>query len=68
MIISFNPRNSMMLLSTLGEMLAMSDMKKEEVAEQVSPEAMNKLCSNETTVGYNLIVLLMMVREKARPG
>jgi hypothetical protein len=51
MIISCNPRNSMMLLSTLGEMLGMSDMKKEEVAEQISPEAVNKLCRNETTVG-----------------
>jgi hypothetical protein len=51
MIISCNPRNSMMLLSTLGEMLAMSYMKKEKVAEQISTEAMNKLCSNETTVG-----------------
>jgi hypothetical protein len=41
----------MMLFSTLGEMLAMSDMKKEEVAEQISPEAMNKLGSNETIIG-----------------
>jgi hypothetical protein len=38
-------------LSTLGEMLAMSDMKKEEAADQISPEASNKLCSNEATVG-----------------
>ncbi|GJN09112.1 hypothetical protein PR202_ga27088 [Eleusine coracana subsp. coracana] len=37
-------------LSTLGEMLAMSDMKKEEVADQISPEATNRLCSNEPTV------------------
>ncbi|KAK3148395.1 hypothetical protein QOZ80_3BG0294510 [Eleusine coracana subsp. coracana] len=36
-------------LSTLGEMLAMSDMKKEEVADQISPEATNRLCSNEPT-------------------
>jgi hypothetical protein len=41
----------MMLLSTLGEMLGMSDMKKEVVAEQISAEAVNKLCRNETTVG-----------------
>ncbi|TVU48419.1 hypothetical protein EJB05_08055 [Eragrostis curvula] len=38
-------------LSTLGEMLAMSDMKKEEVADQISPEATNQLCNNEPTVG-----------------
>jgi hypothetical protein len=40
-------------LSTLGEMLAMSDMKKEEVSDQIYPEATNKLCSNEITVGVS---------------
>lgn len=40
-------------LSTLGEMLAMPDMKKEEVADQSSPDATNKLCSNEPTVGVS---------------
>ncbi|KAL6660318.1 hypothetical protein ACP70R_002440 [Stipagrostis hirtigluma subsp. patula] len=38
-------------LSTLGEMLAMPDMKKEEVADQVSSEATIQSCSNEPRVG-----------------
>ncbi|KAK8446808.1 hypothetical protein SEVIR_9G547500v4 [Setaria viridis] len=40
-------------LSTLGEMLAMPDMKKEEVADQASPDATSQLCSNEPTVGVS---------------
>nr|CAB3497103.1 unnamed protein product [Digitaria exilis] len=40
-------------LSTLGEMLAMADMKKEEVAEQASQDATSRLCSNEPTVGVS---------------
>ena len=40
-------------LSTLGEMLAMPDMKKEEVADQASPDATKQLCSNEPTVGVS---------------
>ncbi|KAL6649197.1 hypothetical protein ACP70R_013421 [Stipagrostis hirtigluma subsp. patula] len=38
-------------LSTLGEMLAMPDMKKEEVADQVSSEATIQSCRNEPRVG-----------------
>lgn len=38
-------------LSTLGEMLAMPDMKKEEAAEQASPDATHQLC--EPTVGVS---------------
>lgn len=39
-------------LSTLGEMLAMADMKKEEVADQASPDATtHRLC--EPTVGVS---------------
>ncbi|CAL4937604.1 unnamed protein product [Urochloa decumbens] len=38
-------------LSTLGEMLAMPDMKKEEVADRASPAATSQLCSNQPTVG-----------------
>ncbi|KAG8095700.1 hypothetical protein GUJ93_ZPchr0013g34792 [Zizania palustris] len=34
-------------LSTLGEMLSMSDMKKKEDAEQVVTDTNNQLCSNE---------------------
>uniref|UniRef100_A0A0E0GGN4 DUF4378 domain-containing protein n=1 Tax=Oryza nivara TaxID=4536 RepID=A0A0E0GGN4_ORYNI len=34
-------------LSTLGEMLAMSDMKKKGAAEQVVTNTSNQLCSNE---------------------
>ncbi|XP_062191191.1 uncharacterized protein LOC133894984 isoform X2 [Phragmites australis] len=38
-------------LSTLGEMLAMPDLKKEELVDQVSPHATNQLCSNELRLG-----------------
>lgn len=38
-------------LSTLGEMLAMPDMKKEEAADQASPDATHQLC--EPTVGVS---------------
>uniref|UniRef100_A0A0A9D908 Uncharacterized protein n=1 Tax=Arundo donax TaxID=35708 RepID=A0A0A9D908_ARUDO len=38
-------------LSTLGEMLAMPDLKKEELADQVPPHATNQLCSNERRLG-----------------
>nr|BAK01535.1 predicted protein [Hordeum vulgare subsp. vulgare] len=37
-------------LSTLGEMLAMSDMKKEDVVDQVAPNASSQLCGNEPRV------------------
>ncbi|XP_044982917.1 uncharacterized protein LOC123449683 isoform X1 [Hordeum vulgare subsp. vulgare] len=37
-------------LSTLGEMLAMSDMKKEDVVDQVVPNASSQLCGNEPRV------------------
>jgi len=40
-------------LSTLGEMLAMPDMKKEDVADQASPDVTRQLCSNEPTVGVS---------------
>ncbi|OEL27394.1 hypothetical protein BAE44_0011587 [Dichanthelium oligosanthes] len=40
-------------LSTLGEMLAMPDMKKGEAADQASPDATNHLCSNEPTVSIS---------------
>ncbi|CAN6296563.1 unnamed protein product [Urochloa humidicola] len=40
-------------LSTLGEMLAMPDMKKEEVADRTSPDATSQLCSNQPTVGVS---------------
>ncbi|CAN6302338.1 unnamed protein product [Urochloa humidicola] len=40
-------------LSTLGEMLAMPDMKKEEVADRASPDATSQLCSNQPTVGVS---------------
>lgn len=37
-------------LSTLGEMLAMSDMKKEDVVDQVATNAGSQLCGNEPRV------------------
>jgi hypothetical protein len=37
-------------LSTLGEMLAMSDMKKEEVVDQLAANASNQVCGNELTL------------------
>uniref|UniRef100_M8CX60 DUF3741 domain-containing protein n=1 Tax=Aegilops tauschii TaxID=37682 RepID=M8CX60_AEGTA len=37
-------------LSTLGEMLAMSDMKKEDVVDQVATNASSQLCGNEPRV------------------
>ncbi|KAL6902342.1 hypothetical protein ACP4OV_005218 [Aristida adscensionis] len=40
-------------LSTLGEMLAMPDMKKEEVADQVSPDATNQSCEPRVGVPSN---------------
>ncbi|KAJ1298833.1 hypothetical protein BS78_01G484000 [Paspalum vaginatum] len=40
-------------LSTLGEMLAMPDMKKEELADQASPDVTRQLCSNGPTVGVS---------------
>ncbi|CAN6285715.1 unnamed protein product [Urochloa humidicola] len=40
-------------LSTLGEMLAMPDMKKEEVADRASPDATSQLCSSQPTVGVS---------------
>ena len=37
-------------LSTLGEMLAMSDMKREDVVDQVATNASSQLCGNEPRV------------------